>query len=882
MSRLSFVLSVPVVMIGAAILFLSDGSLTAPVPGGSGPEMHSKRAFYEWERLHDPATGRIPAGIREGEVAFATTHPRQEQAAAAKGAGAAAADFGWQHRGPWNIGGRTRAMALDVTGEDTILAGGVSGGMWRSVDAGESWRMVTRPDQLPSVTTIAQDTRAGREATWYFGSGELYGNSAGDPGAFWFGNGIYKSSDNGESWEVIASTADMSPASFSPISNIWRLAIDTTREDIDRIYAAIYDRIMRSDDGGETWNLAAGGSPGGASYFSDVALASDGSVYATLSSDGSRKGIYRSSDGDSFTKILPPDMPTLYRRIVIGTAASEPQTVYFLAETPGNGFLGQNFRGDSSWHSLWKYTYVSGDGTGDGGIWENRSANLPSFDWGGGSGDLFSQSSYDLHVRVKPDNPEVVFVGGTNLYRSKNGFASDEQTSWVGGFKAWDRDSSVIESYSYPEHHADQHDVIFSPTNPSIMYSASDGGVHRTFDCLADSIFWTSLNTGYLTSQFYTVAIDHGTPDDPSIMGGLQDNGTWITRSAELQAPWVRTGSSDGAFCAIADGGASLYVSKQLGRIFRVDVDDRGAIRGSARVDPVGAGPYRFINPFILDPSDSRRMYLPIGDEIWRNDRIDTIPTGSNLPTSIGWQKIEGSKPVPVAGEDVEITAIAASKRNPVGRVYFGTDTGRIYRMDDAAGETPVAVDVTVQGMPVGALQVYDEVTTSLSVRVHEPHQQLDRRLGVTNGSPVENAASTAIAKAMTDMGRIGRRAGQGFYDYDAEGNRTLWPGLLQFKLRDLEISDSEAQDRILYIQAIETLRCLNEGVLRSEAEATLGSLLGIGFPPYTGGAIQFIRGIGIDTFAARAKVLGNRFGARFVLDDSAFDILRGGVSKAA
>lgn len=199
-------------------------------------------------------------------------------------------------------------------------------------------------------------------------------------------------------------------------------------------------------------------------------------------------------------------------------------------------------------------------------------------------------------------------------------------------------------------------------------------------------------------------------------------------------------------------------------------------------------------------------------------------------------------------------------------------------------GMAPAAIEraAWLAGMPVGPLQVFDEVTTSLSVLVQKTHAELDKRLGVSNGFPVENAATKTIANAMTDMGRIGRRAGQGFYDYDSEGNRTLWPELNQFKLRDLETSGEDAQDRILYIQAIETLRCLNEGVLRSEAEANLGSIFGIGFPPYTGGAIQFIRGIGIEEFASRAKVLGNRYGARFVLDDSAFDILRDTASKAA
>ncbi|KKQ04690.1 MAG: BNR/Asp-box repeat domain protein, partial [Candidatus Moranbacteria bacterium GW2011_GWE2_36_40] len=83
-------------------------------------------------------------------------------------------------------------MALDVENENTILAGGVSGGMWRSTNSGQTWAKVTGDEQLHSVTCITQDTRAGKTNNWYYGTGEIYGNSAGESfTAFYFGDGIY-------------------------------------------------------------------------------------------------------------------------------------------------------------------------------------------------------------------------------------------------------------------------------------------------------------------------------------------------------------------------------------------------------------------------------------------------------------------------------------------------------------------------------------------------------------------------------------------------------------------------------------------------------------------------------------------------------------------
>ncbi|THH39076.1 3-hydroxyacyl-CoA dehydrogenase [Aliishimia ponticola] len=192
-------------------------------------------------------------------------------------------------------------------------------------------------------------------------------------------------------------------------------------------------------------------------------------------------------------------------------------------------------------------------------------------------------------------------------------------------------------------------------------------------------------------------------------------------------------------------------------------------------------------------------------------------------------------------------------------------------------GMDPVAIERAAwsAGMPVGPLAVFDEVSLVLGQKVSQTHAALDARLGVESGYGKHNTATPAVIGPMIAAGRGGRQYGGGFYDYSADGSKTLWPGLSQFAKGNAEISQADAVDRILYRQAIETLRCLDEGVLNTEVEANLGGIFAIGFPAHTGGAIQFIRGVGIDAFAARAAELADAYGERFDIAPTALDRLR-------
>lgn len=213
----------------------------------------------------------------------------------------------------------------------------------------------------------------------------------------------------------------------------------------------------------------------------------------------------------------------------------------------------------------------------------------------------------------------------------------------------------------------------------------------------------------------------------------------------------------------------------------------------------------------------------------------------------------------------------------------FGTylDEGMALLQD---GMPPIAIERAAwcAGMPVGPLAVHDETSLVLSQKVRKTHEALDERLGVTSGFGAHNTASNRIVDAMLEQGRGGRHYGGGFYDYAADGSKSLWSGLSQFATGNGTIASQEAVDRLLYRQAIETLRCLDEGVLNTEVEANLGGIFAIGFPPHTGGAIQFIRGIGIDKFAARAAELAETWGDRFALPEVALDRLRDTTAKAA
>jgi 3-hydroxyacyl-CoA dehydrogenase/enoyl-CoA hydratase/3-hydroxybutyryl-CoA epimerase len=122
---------------------------------------------------------------------------------------------------------------------------------------------------------------------------------------------------------------------------------------------------------------------------------------------------------------------------------------------------------------------------------------------------------------------------------------------------------------------------------------------------------------------------------------------------------------------------------------------------------------------------------------------------------------------------------------------------------------------------------------------------------------------------------RMGRDSGAGFYDYDDDGTKSLWSGLKAFERRSARIPPEDVEDRLLFIQALETVRCLDEGIVASLADANTGSLEGWGFPAASGGSAQFINQWGVKAFVERARQLAARYGERFTPPDRLVELAR-------
>lgn len=193
----------------------------------------------------------------------------------------------------------------------------------------------------------------------------------------------------------------------------------------------------------------------------------------------------------------------------------------------------------------------------------------------------------------------------------------------------------------------------------------------------------------------------------------------------------------------------------------------------------------------------------------------------------------------------------------------FGTFTNEgIAMLGEGVAAPMIETEARKAGMPVGPLAVSDEVSLSLMSHIR---QQTAKDLQAEGKALPSHPATAVIDLLVNEYKRTGKAAGAGFYDYPAGGQKHLWPGLeTRFEQPGKQISPQDVRDRLLFIQAIETVRCVEEGVLMSTADANVGSIFGIGFAAWSGGALQFINQYGLDDFVARARYLAEEYGERF------------------
>lgn len=669
---------------------------------------------FEFNMVRNPVTGTIPEGTYEAEMAQANSIYKNQLANGILSLST------YIFQGPENLGGRTRAVVYDKrfngTSNQVIIAGGVSGGVYKSIDNGATWVRKSNLGDHFSCTTIAQDPRAGFEDTWYYGTGESLGNSTGATGAFYTGNGVYKSTDNGETWTRLASSNTTALETFSTGQDcIQKIIVDPTD---GNIYVACLAKIMRSTNGGTTWADVLPGVLANTTQATDVVVSTTGRLYASFSgtNDSGVDGVWASApgptsgDAGSWTRIAgagaggspagwnfeaPSASPPTaggYGRVVLAIPPSAETLLYALYWNNVNYTCGapapeaELFRWDDA-----------------GGTWTDLSGTLPNEPGCLEGNDPFAvQTGYDLVIAVKPDAAGTLFIGGTNAYRS-----TDAGLSWtrIGGY------ASVIDYALYAGSHPDIHSFAFSPISSTTMLCGNDGGIQRTTANLAATVAWTPINTGFRTYQYYHTTLDPRL-GNAKVLGGAQDNGS--TRNiggtgSSFELVWGGDGVSVGLSDDIA-GTTYEYVGSQLGSIRR---RTSGTILGSStNITPTGElGTGIFVTYFKLDADNTQTLYYGNDNALYRTTSASTVTTGVAGPP--GWTSMTGVATSIAATHD--ITAMATTRGTysaATASLFIGASdvagpitSAKLFRLDNpaavAAGTAPV--DITGASFPAAS-----------------------------------------------------------------------------------------------------------------------------------------------------------------------------------
>ncbi|MCW3073302.1 MAG: type sorting protein [Flaviaesturariibacter sp.] len=448
----------------------------------------------------------------------------------------------WTERGPNNVAGRTRAVLIDTrdaTG-NTVIAGSVSGGIWRATNFKSTpvWTPVAEQMGSIAISALAQHPTA--PDTMYAGTGEGWFNADAVRG-----NGIWKSVNGGTVWTKLASTDSTVASSTGNTLHRFDYVQDIIVTSNSTVFASARPSkfcnvggIMRSTDGGLTWGqvigtLTAQTCDSAYNYYgADLELASNGDLYATTGFRGSgivNKGrIFRSpaaSNGaaGSWVDITPTGD---WKRIEVAVAPSTPSVIYALLQGTGDGIGG--IRKSVNSGATWTDVPLPS--------WCNQGATSNDFTNG--------QAFYDLIVQVDPTNSNNVVIGGIDLFRSTDGGATWTQIS------QWAQNCG-----SLPVVHADQHNVIFYPNSGTEFIATNDGGVYYTSN---SGTGWTPKNTGYNVTQFYSVEMH---PTQPNyFLAGAQDNGTQKFTSPGMNATTRATGG-DGGFAHIDQTDGNIQLS---------------------------------------------------------------------------------------------------------------------------------------------------------------------------------------------------------------------------------------------------------------------------------------------------------------------------------
>jgi photosystem II stability/assembly factor-like uncharacterized protein len=614
------------------------------VKGVPAPRLSRHKSRASWFRA------RVTWPLREASIAHLASESRRAAGTLPRMNLAS----GWQLAGPTNIGGRCTSLVCDPGDADRVWIGAAGGGVWGSSDGGRTWRYRWRERAVQQIGALAIDAAG----VLYAGTGEANLSADSYPG-----DGIYRSTNGGRSWKLLAS-----PAKAGVPRRIGTIAVDPFDAQHLRVGGVGFGRVSSDNDfgglyvtrdGGATWQRETFVSS--RNYWCHQVVfdpTTPGRLYATATGPGLKSGLWRSTDGGASWGQLRTGLPSPDRigRTAIALARSNTSVIYAICADAGSD------RAD---------TVLGVFRSSDGG---DR--------WSAIGGKHFAdegQMSYGNTIAVHPADPNTVICGGVDLHRSING-----GQNWTRATR-WDAERG---SPRYA--HADHHALVMPPGAPGRVYSANDGGLDASDDAGAT---WANRSAGLAVTMYYD--IDVAQTDARLFGGGAQDNGTLITNTGSPGDAFEILGGDGGWMVVDPQEAGHLYASFQFGGMFRFRNGHNRDVSPPFRDEDMG-GVWMVIISF--DPNDSNTVYT--GNQRLYRTRDDAQSWHALTP------RLDGS---PISAIEVA----AANSRH----LYVATENGGFFRSVDAGATWSANLaDGTLPGVMITRIESHPQRPRELIV----------------------------------------------------------------------------------------------------------------------------------------------------------------------
>ncbi len=627
------------------------------IPKADRPDVAAIQNYFQ---TIDPDLGYVP--LKRQYIAYQQTLEYQKQSIRNTA-------ISWEGTRA-DMGGRTRAMMFDPNDptHKRVFAAGVTGGLWVTediTDLSSDWQPIDDFWPNLAISSITYDPT--NPLVFYLGTGEaqtarvIYRESSG------LGMGIMKSMDGGESWELLPSTMD-----FAYITDV------KVRDEngVGVVYAAVVsgsyqgsehqsapsDGLYRSEDGGQSWEQVLPSIPGqGDAVYAPahIELASNNRLFVGTMENLDLKGgavVLYSDEGTAGswnaythynTLISSENYYKIPARTIVASSPSNPDIVY-----------AQFSAGYTSDFNYYRGRYIARS-TDGGDSWS--PINIPDDEWS-------TLAWHAFILKVDPLNPDAIYTGGLDLWKSMNGGQSWAHISdWIlmyygGG------DEYV---------HADQHNILFRPGNPQQAIFASDGGVSLSMNAHLPKPTFVERNQNFNTLQFYTCAINP-MAGSPEFIGGLQDNGTLKFTQETLTINDMLSGG-DGAYCFWDKDEPNLFITSVYYNAYYI-------YKNNSYYDYFNGGNGTFVSPADYDWRMNTLYANAVSfagsnpGQLYKVYGIGSYQSGSSM-VNLG------------TGNNVPFSHLRFSQHSPANSttLFVGTQSGRLYKVENVQASPQVS-----------------------------------------------------------------------------------------------------------------------------------------------------------------------------------------------